>query len=230
MRWAIPGLSDPKRRPPQRIWSGHQYRAVSCCILLTLLRSVHHYKCFFFLCFYVRHCVLLLVTVFSICLCVQHWAPHSCWCGALLWGGIWLHDPKDGHHQHPKLWVQHLHAWSVLLQAQRPQIWMDQSRVQILVHWLFLVMQINSSWNTVGTYPLLSIQHKFKLHPFSGLWRCVWTMAMRWSSLVLEKPHRANRRQLGSVPRSVCFTSSGGEIAARRCSSAMQRICFHIHW
>lgn len=94
----------------------------------------------------------------------------------------------------------------------------------------FLVMQINSSWNTVGTYPLLSIQHKFKLHPFSGLWRCVWTTAMRWSSLVLEKPHRANRRQLGSVPRSVCFTSSGGEIAARRCSSTMQRICFHIHW
>lgn len=94
----------------------------------------------------------------------------------------------------------------------------------------FLVMQINSSWNTVGTYPLLSIQDTFKLRPFSGLWRCVWTTAMRWSSLVLEKPHRANRRQLGSVPRSVCFTSSGGVIAARRCLSTMQRTCFHIHW
>lgn len=70
----------------------------------------------------------------------------------------------------------------------------------------------------------------FILHPSSGLWRCVWSTVMRWSSLVLDRRRQATRRESASAPRLVCFTGLGGEMAATCCLVMMPRMCIHTHW
>lgn len=225
--WAVPGLSHPKRCPPQRIWSGHQYRAVSCCILLTLLRSLHQYKFIFFLCFCARHSVLLLVVVFCLAVCAALSTSLLLMSSSSLrWYLItWPQRQSSSAPQTLSSTSSCLECpitGTVTTNLSGPEQSSDPGTVTFCSH-------ANKSILKHCRNLKFKIK-KFKLHPSSGLWRCVWTTAMRWSSLVLEKRHRANRRQLGSVPRSVCFTSSGGEIAARRCLSMMQRICFHIHW
>lgn len=68
------------------------------------------------------------------------------------------------------------------------------------------------------------------LHPSSGLWRCVWTTVMRWSSRVLERHRQASSRVLATAPRLVFFSGSGREMAATCCVVMIPKSCFHTHW
>lgn len=124
--WVVRGLGHTKRCPPQRIWSGDQFRAVRD-------RLPAHVQCIIILFF----SFIYVVSVASLCLCLtprfQHRAPHSCGCGTLLRGGVWLYDPSGGYCQHPKFWVQPASSRTGGFPAPWPQVWVDQSRVQVLV-------------------------------------------------------------------------------------------------
>lgn len=98
---------------------------------------------------------------------LQHRASHPCWCGGLLWGGLWLHDPSNSYRQHPKLWVQLSSAWTDRFQAQWPQVWVDQSWVPGLVCYLRINFQ---AFLTVADSPMIAEIVSMKMWQTINVW------------------------------------------------------------